>query len=143
MGDLLDLGVVAARSGMTASALRYYERQEIITSSDRKGLRRQYRADVLETLAVVANCQRAGFTLADIRAQLATGGRPEWKDLVARKRDEQREHIEEVTRVADELDHALTCRSPNVFECQHFQAALQQALPVHKMTSDHPIADRG
>jgi DNA-binding transcriptional MerR regulator len=67
MTDLLDIGVVAARSGMTASALRYYERQEIITSSDRKGLRRQYRADVLDTLAVVAICQRAGFTLADIR----------------------------------------------------------------------------
>jgi DNA-binding transcriptional MerR regulator len=141
MADLLDIGVVAARSGMTASALRYYEHQEIITSSDRKGLRRQYRADVLDTLAVVAICQRAGFSLADIRALLATGGRPEWKVLVIRKRDELRAHIEEVRKVADQLDHALTCPSSNVFDCQHFQAALQKALPVDKMRLDHPIAD--
>ncbi len=138
MDDLLDIGVVAARSGMTASALRYYEREQIIVSSDRKGLRRQYRADVLETLAVVAICQRAGFSLADIRAILATGGRPEWKDLVARKRDELRDHVEDVTRVAEQLDHALTCPSRNVFDCPHFQTAMHQALPVRKIKSERP-----
>ena len=57
--DLLDIGEVATRSGMAASTLRFYERERIIESADRKGLRRQFRPDVLTTLAVVAMCRQA------------------------------------------------------------------------------------
>jgi DNA-binding transcriptional MerR regulator len=67
MADLLDIGEVADRSGMAPSTLRYYERYGIIASIDRKGLRRQYSAQVLETLAVLALCQRVGMTLAEIK----------------------------------------------------------------------------
>jgi MerR family regulatory protein len=58
--DLLDIGEVADRSGLATSALRFYEHEELIASVDRKGLRRQYRADVMTTLAVVTICRRAG-----------------------------------------------------------------------------------
>ena len=63
MEPLLDIGEVAARSGLAASALRFYEKEEIIVSAERKGLRRQFRPDVLTTLAVVSVCRQAGFTL--------------------------------------------------------------------------------
>jgi DNA-binding transcriptional MerR regulator len=127
---LLDIGEVAARSGMAASALRFYEREEIIASVDRKGLRRQFRPEVLTTLGVVAMCRRAGFTLEEIKVLLATGGRPTWKAFVARKRDELRSQAEHLGTIADQLDHALGCPSSNVFDCEHFRAALHDALPV-------------
>jgi DNA-binding transcriptional MerR regulator len=133
MGDLLDIGEVASKSGMAASTLRYYEREGIVTSADRNGLRRQYRVEALDILAIVAMCQRAGFTLAEIKTLLATGGGRAWKDLAARKRDELRDQISHMTTIADQLDHALGCPSPNVFDCEHFQAALQQALPVTRV----------
>jgi DNA-binding transcriptional MerR regulator len=129
MEPLLDIGEVAARSGMAASALRFYERQEIIVSADRKGLRRQFRPDVLTTLAVVAMCRQAGFTLEEIKALLATGGRPAWKAFAAAKRDELRAQSARLSDMADQLDHALGCPSRNVFDCEHFQAALDGALP--------------
>jgi DNA-binding transcriptional MerR regulator len=128
-GDL-DIGDVAARSGMAPSALRYYEREDLIVSSARKGLRRQYGAEVMTTLAVIALCQRAGFTLHEIKALLDTGGDTGWKRLAARKRDELREQAAHLNTVADQLDHALGCPSPNVFDCEHFRAALRAALPV-------------
>jgi DNA-binding transcriptional MerR regulator len=127
---LLDIGEVAARSGMAASALRFYEREQIIASVDRKGLRRQFRPDVLTTLGVVAMCRRAGFTLEEIKVLLATGGRPTWKAFVARKRDELRGQAEHLGTIADRLDHALGCPSSNVFDCEHFRAALHDALPM-------------
>ena len=130
MPELLDIGEVAARSGMPPSTLRYYERERIIVSTDRRGLRRQYQADVLNTLAVVAICQRAGFRLAEIKMLLATGGDPSWKQLVRRKRDELRAQVRHLTTTADQLDHALLCPSANVFDCEHFQGALRHALPV-------------
>jgi DNA-binding transcriptional MerR regulator len=131
MPGLLDIGEVAARSGMAASALRFYEREEIIASVERKGLRRQFRPDVLITLAVVAMCRQAGFSLEEIKELLATGGRPAWKSFAARKRDELRTQAEHLGALADQLDHALQCPSSNVFDCEHFHAALDGALPVH------------
>jgi len=130
MPVLLDIGEVATRSGMPPSTLRYYEREEIIESTDRKGLRRQYPTDVLDTLAVVALCRRAGFSLAEIKLLIATGGDPGWKNLATRKRDELRARIRHLATIADQLDHALGCPSSNVFECEHFRAALHDALPV-------------
>ena len=128
--NVLDIGEVAARSGMAPSALRYYESEEIIASVDRKGLRRQFPADVLTTLAVVAMCRQAGFSLEEIKLVLATGGEPGWKHFAQSKRDELRAQAAHLGTVADQLDHALRCPSPNVFDCEHFQAALAEALPV-------------
>ncbi len=128
--DLLDIGEVATRSGMAASTLRFYEREQIIESVDRKGLRRQFRPDVLTTLAVVAMCRQAGFSLEEIKELLATGGRPRWKSFAARKRDELRAQAKHLDTMADQLDHALRCPSRNVFDCEHFQAALDEALPA-------------
>jgi hypothetical protein len=61
---------------------------------------------------------------------LATGGGPSWKAFAERKRDQLRAQAEHLNTVADQLDHALRCPSPNVFDCEHFQAALAGALPV-------------
>jgi DNA-binding transcriptional MerR regulator len=128
--DLLDIGEVAARTGMAPSALRFYEREQIIASVDRKGLRRQFQPDVLTTLAVVALCRQAGFSLEEIKLVLATGGRPAWKAFAVAKRDQLRAQSEHLDTIANQLDHALGCPSPNVFDCEHFRAALAQALPV-------------
>ena len=136
---LLDIGEVAARSGMAPSTLRFYEREHIIASVDRKGLRRQFAPDVLTTLAVVAMCRQAGFTLEEIKLVLATGGRPSWKAFAKRKRDQLRVQAVHLGALADQLDHALRCPSPNVFECEHFQAALAGALPVRGEPDRVPV----
>jgi DNA-binding transcriptional MerR regulator len=140
--DLLDIGEVASRSGMAPSALRYYESEGIIASVDRKGLRRQFRPDVLTTLGVVAMCQQAGFTLQEIKLVLATGGGSSWKTFAETKRDQLRARAAHLGTVADQLDHALRCPSPNVFDCEHFRAALADALPV-RGDADGVLAGRG
>jgi DNA-binding transcriptional MerR regulator len=143
MADLLDIGEVAARSGMAASALRFYEREQIIESVDRKGLRRQFRPGVLTTLAVVAMCRQAGFSLEEIKELLATRGRPAWKSFAARKRDELRAQADHLGALADQLDHALACPSRNVFDCEHFRAALDEALPLGAPDKPARRADKG
>ncbi len=134
MTDLLDIGEVASRAGMAPSALRFYERERIIESVERKGLRRQFDPDVLTTLAVVAMCRQAGFSIEEIKELLATGGSPAWKAFATRKRDELRAQAEHLETIADQLDHALRCPSPNVFDCEHFRAALDEALPIRPQT---------
>jgi DNA-binding transcriptional MerR regulator len=143
MEGLLDIGEVSARSGLAASALRFYEREQIIVSADRKGLRRQFRPDVLTTLAVVSMCRRAGFTLDEIKALLATSGRPAWKAFAAAKRDELRAQSARLSAVADQLDHALGCPSRSVFDCEHFTAAFDETPPPPHRGRRRPAAAHG
>lgn len=65
MGNL-DIAEVAQRSGVPASALRYYEEKGLIASTGRRGLRRTFDARVLERLALIALGRAAGFSLDEV-----------------------------------------------------------------------------
>jgi DNA-binding transcriptional MerR regulator len=130
MGDLIDGGDVTRLSGMPASTLHYYERRGLITAVGRHGLRRQYAPDVIDRLAVIALCQRAGFNLDEIDDLLATSGAPAWKDLVRVKLADIRSRIEAMLEIEQGLEHVLQCKSENIMRCEHFRGALHAALPV-------------
>lgn len=72
----MDIAEVSRRSGMAASALRFYEEQGLIRSVGRKGLRRVFDAGILPRLALIALGQRAGFSLAEIGGMLGSAGPP-------------------------------------------------------------------
>ena len=71
----LTIGQVAARSGVAASTLHYYETEGLIRSSRTPGNQRRYARDVLRRLGVIKAAQRVGIPLATIRAAL--GALPE------------------------------------------------------------------
>ena len=73
---LIDIGEVAARSGIKPSALRYYEEIGLITSASRHGLRRQFEPAVLVQLKLVALAKASGFSLDEIIGMLGKGGGP-------------------------------------------------------------------
>ncbi|WP_414617118.1 MerR family transcriptional regulator [Zhongshania sp.] len=54
------------RSGVSASALRFYEEKGLIKPVGRRGIRRQFRSNVLERLALIALGRSAGFSLGEI-----------------------------------------------------------------------------
>ena len=70
----MDISEVAKRSGVAASALRYYERKGLIRSVAPEGTRRRFAPGVLDTLALIALGQAAGFSLDEIRAMFTPGG---------------------------------------------------------------------
>jgi DNA-binding transcriptional MerR regulator len=62
----LDITEVAQRSGVPASALRFYKEKGLIASTGRRGMRRLFDPGVLEQLALIPLWQSAGFTLSEI-----------------------------------------------------------------------------
>ena len=64
--DVLDIGEVTERTGVAVSTLRYYEERGLIESVGRRGLRRQFSADVVDRLALIALGRAAGFSLEEI-----------------------------------------------------------------------------
>ena len=71
----MDIAEVAKRSGLPASALRYYEQKGLIASTGREGLRRTFAPSVLDQLSLIALGQAAGFSLDEIRGMFAPDGR--------------------------------------------------------------------
>lgn len=65
------IGELAARVGLTADGLRYYERLGLVSRVQRtSGGFRVYTEDVLERLHFIKQAQRHGLTLAEIRELL-------------------------------------------------------------------------
>jgi MerR family transcriptional regulator, redox-sensitive transcriptional activator SoxR len=83
--DLLTIGEVSARSGLAASALRYYESLGLITSTRTSGDRRRYRRAVLRRVAVVRAAQQVGLSLeqVDHLRRLSPRRRPQQEGLDA------------------------------------------------------------
>ena len=70
--ELLTIGAVAARAGVSVATIRYYEERSLISSTRTLGNQRRYPRHVLRRLAFVAAAQRVGLDLEQIGAALAT-----------------------------------------------------------------------
>ena len=69
-GDLLTIGQLAARSGLAASALRYYESLGLIHATRTSGGQRRYLRGTLRRIAFVRAAQRVGLSLDEARVAL-------------------------------------------------------------------------
>lgn len=124
----LDIGEVAQRAGMPASALRFYEEKGLIASVGRRGLRRQYDRDVLERLALIALGRSAGFSLDEIARVFAPGGRVQIeRQMLRAKAKELDVAIRKLSAMRDGLQHAAACRAPSHMECPTFRRLLKLA----------------
>jgi MerR family transcriptional regulator, redox-sensitive transcriptional activator SoxR len=132
--ERLPIGDVAQASGRSASSIRYYERVGLIPAPERVSGQRRYPSAVLRTLAVIETAQRAGLTLAEIKALLAAdAGHPcdpgdpkspgpsDWlRQVATRKLPEVRALIERAERVHRWLEAAAGCACPTLDDCQLF-----------------------
>ncbi len=67
---LLTIGEIAERSGVAASALRFYEERGLIEAERAPSGHRRYPRSVLRRVAFVVFAQRVGLTLDEIRTEL-------------------------------------------------------------------------
>jgi DNA-binding transcriptional MerR regulator len=124
----MDIAEIAKKSGLPASALRYYEEKGLITSAGRQGLRRTFAPGVLDQLALIALGQAAGFSLDDIGAMFSPDGQAsiDRKSLSA-KADELDNTIKRLKAMRNGLRHAAVCPAPSHAECPTFQRLLRSA----------------
>jgi DNA-binding transcriptional MerR regulator len=132
-GKDVDIGEVARRSGVAPSTLRFYEQKGLIASTDRRGLRRQYDAGVLERLALIALGRGAGFALDEMALMFAPDGRLRIdRRRLAAKADELEATIRELAAMRDGLRHAAACTHPSHMECPRFRRLLRAAVSREK-----------
>ncbi len=121
--DLLTVGEVAARSGFATSALRYYERQGLLSATRTSGGQRRYERSVLRRLAFVRAARNVGLSLEEVAAALATlpGGRAptrtDWTRLSRSWRPRLDEQIAALTALRDGLDSCIGCGCLSLRRC--------------------------
>ena len=112
------IGEVARKTGLSTSAIRYYERRRLLPSPERRNGRRYYTPDVLFQLEVIRFARASGFTLAEIRGLFA--GSPYSANLrrqVRAKISELDRAIERARTMQSLLRTALRCRCLSLEEC--------------------------
>ena len=124
MAPTLSVGEVARRSGVSVSALHFYEAKGLIGSCRTQGNQRRYKRDVLRRIAFIRVAQRVGIALADIAAALATlpataaPDRADWKRLSGIWRAELDERMAQLQKLRDTLDDCIGCGCLSIDRCR-------------------------
>lgn len=124
----MDISEVARKSGVAASALRYYESKGLLHSLESKGARRKFSPAVLDQLALIALGQAAGFSLDEIRVMFTPNGEPNIdRAMLAAKADELEAMVVRLKAMIRGLRHAVVCPAPSHAACPSFQKLLKAA----------------
>lgn len=129
----LDIGEVCRQSGLTASALRFYEQKGLIRSIGRAGLRRQFHSSVLERLAIIRLGQTAGLSLEEISCMFDdTGSLAIDRELLLNKAELIARTIQRLQQIEYNLRHVVYCPHQQHLQCPSFQQLLQADIPVDR-----------
>lgn len=119
----LTVGELAERSGVSASALRFYEREGLLRSRRTTGNQRRYTRDTLRRVAFIRTSQRLGIPLATIREVLGllpddrTPTREDWARISACWRADLDERIRTLRRLRDNLTDCIGCGCLSLDRC--------------------------
>ena len=120
----MTIGEVARRSGVAASALRFYEERGLITSVRAGSGHRRYPRSVLRRIAFIVFAQRVGLTLAEIGDELArlppdrVPNRRDWARLSSRWSARIDAEIAQLERLKLGLTECIGCGCLSLARCK-------------------------
>jgi MerR family redox-sensitive transcriptional activator SoxR len=124
MADLLTIGEVSQRSGVAASALRFYEEKGLISSERAGSGHRRYPRPVLRRIAFIVFAQRVGLTLDEIGGELSklppdrAPTRRDWSRLSSKWSSRIDERIAELERLKAGLTECIGCGCLSLDRCK-------------------------
>jgi MerR family transcriptional regulator, redox-sensitive transcriptional activator SoxR len=124
MSAVLTIGETARRSGVAASALRFYEERGLITSERAGSGHRRYPRAVLRRIAFIVYAQRVGLTLEEIGRELAklpphrAPTRRDWSRLTRNWSARIDQRISELERLKLGLTECIGCGCLSLDRCQ-------------------------
>jgi MerR family transcriptional regulator, redox-sensitive transcriptional activator SoxR len=122
--DALTIGELAARSGVSPSALRFYEEAGLIRSSRTAGNQRRYDRAVLRRIAFVQAGKAAGVPLRRIGealVKLPEGRAPtrrDWERLSRGWQDDLDRRIATLVALRDRLSTCIGCGCLSIDKCE-------------------------
>jgi MerR family redox-sensitive transcriptional activator SoxR len=124
MATLLTISDVSRRSGVAASALRFYEERGLIQSERAGSGHRRYPRAVLRRIAFIVFAQRLGLTLEEVGAELAKLPQdrvpegPDWAKLSGAWASRVDQRIAELHRLRAGLTGCIGCGCLSLERCK-------------------------
>ena len=124
----ISIRFLARRTGIAASALRYYETRDLLKPQrNRAGQRRYPRSDI-RRVSIVIIAKKCSFRLRDIKkllAPLSQNRSPtaaEWALVSQAMRAELNRKIQQTTNLGDQLESCIGCGCLSMKACHLFNA---------------------
>ena len=121
--DTLAIGDIAARTGLTVSAIRFYEGEGLVSAERNAGGQRRFRRAEIRRLSFIMIAQQLGFTLDQIRSALRglpegrTPNKRDWTRIGRTFRQELDQRIESLTELREKLDGCIGCGCLSLQRC--------------------------
>ncbi|OAJ34734.1 heavy metal-responsive transcriptional regulator [Piscirickettsia salmonis] len=134
------VGQLARLAGVTAVAIRFYEKKGLLPKAQRAANGyRYYHADVLKQLSLINNAKKAGFSLAEVR-ELIDLSQAEEKTASAVKK----QLAEKITEVKEKITALMTIER----SLTHLNATCSgqmpaSACPIIQKLSSNKTAEGG
>jgi MerR family redox-sensitive transcriptional activator SoxR len=129
MTQLLSIGDLASRTGLSVSAIRFYEARGLLSPIRTRGNQRRFpRADI-RRLSFTMIAQQLGLSLADIEAELRTlpdgrsPTRADWARISQRIRARLDRQIRFLEQTRDRLDGCIGCGCLSLDTCALYNSA--------------------
>lgn len=124
MNELITIGELSRRSGVAASALRFYEDRGLIDSVREAGAKRRYRRDVLRRVAFIRVAQTVGLSLDEVAQALGTlpdartPGKQDWEKLSRSWQPLLQQRIDALAALRDQLTSCIGCGCLSLQKCR-------------------------
>lgn len=111
----LSIGDLANRTGLSVSAIRFYEKKGLITPDRNDGNQRRYEGSDIRRLSFILIAQQIGLSIEQIKevmAQLPEGRTPtkaDWSKISRRFRKTLDDRIAMMERMRERLDGCIGC----------------------------------
>ena len=136
----LSIGEVARRTGVRASALRYYEASGLLPPPARLSGRRIYEADVVRRVDLLRFAQEAGFTLQEVKTLFHGFGTEtplsaRWQSPAVRKLRELDTLARRIRRMRRALALSLECGCVRIEDCTLSPASVDKGKRTRSVRS--------
>jgi len=119
----LSIGELSRRTGLSVSAIRFYEARGLVAAHRTGGNQRRFPRSDIRRLSFAIIAQRLGLTLGEIEAELATlpqgraPTRQDWQAISGRLRGALDARIATLERTRDLLDGCIGCGCLSLDRC--------------------------
>ncbi|AXB41406.1 MerR family transcriptional regulator [Amycolatopsis albispora] len=115
----LSIGELSERTGVPASALRYYDELGLVRPVARAAGRRRYAASAVRDVSVILFFREIGFSLAEI-GRFLSGRRQGRQELIEHKLAELAEQQRRIEAARAALEHGRRCPASDPVKCARF-----------------------
>ncbi|MXO96123.1 redox-sensitive transcriptional activator SoxR [Erythrobacter aquimaris] len=126
--DLLPIGELARRTGLSVSAIRFYEERGLVEALRTSGNQRRFLRGDIRRLSFILIAQRLGLSLAEIEEALAglpqgrTPNAADWKRISGSIRKRIEDQIASLEKMRDSLDGCIGCGCLSLKKCALYNA---------------------